>query len=285
MPIEERRMRKHIYPEVGTCIYCRSDGEGLGLRTEHIIPGGLGGRLELPRASCHRCEAETSAFERRVLRGWYGHTRPHFGVRREKASKKSWPATLPVSVSDEMGSVEVEVPRELHPHLSMVVRWRAPEIFVGIPPDDSGIRGALLDGMSDKSLWKKAADVARRTGKNRVSLNRGGTHVDDFARFLAKIGHSFAVAECGLTRFSPFLQNAVLNKRPMYLSYYVGMTTVGGSLTPDVHEINIRKERVDARTLLVVRIQLFADIGLVNPKDNSISSMPAYDVVAGEVLE
>jgi HNH endonuclease len=81
-------MRKHIYPEVRMCIYCYSDGEGLGLRTEHIIPGGLGGRLELPCASCRPCEQETSALEGRVLNGIYGYSRAHLGVRREQHSKK-----------------------------------------------------------------------------------------------------------------------------------------------------------------------------------------------------
>jgi hypothetical protein len=139
-----------------------------------------------------------------------------------------------------------------------------------------------MDGMSDGRMWEKAANVAKGIGGGRVSLNQGGVHVDEFARFLAKIGHSFAVAEQGLSNFNPFLLNAVLNKRPMYLSYYVGMTTAAGSLTPDVHEINIREEKVDGRDLLVVRIQLFADIGVVNT-DGSISNIPAYDVVVGQI--
>jgi hypothetical protein len=214
----------------------------------------------------------------------YGYTRAHLGIRREKSSKKKWPATLPVSVSNAGGTSKVEVPIELHPHLTTVIKWRPPEIFVGIPPDDSGIKGALMDGMSDGRMWEKAANVAKGSGRRRISLNHGGVHVDEFARFLAKIGHSFAVAERGLNNFRPFLLNAILNKRPMYLSYYVGMTTVAGSLTPDVHEINIREEMVDGRNLLIVRIQLFADIGVVS-RDKSVSSMPAYDVVVGQLNE
>jgi hypothetical protein len=209
---------------------------------------------------------------------------PIWEIRREKSSKKKWPATLPVSVSNAGGTSKVEVPIELHPHLTTVIKWRPPEISVGIPPDDSGIKGALMDGMSDGRMWEKAANVAKGSGRRRISLNHGGVHVDEFARFLAKIDHSFAVAERGLNNFRPFLLNAILNKRPMYLSYYVGMTTVAGSLTPDVHEINIREEMVDGRNLLIVRIQLFADIGVVS-RDKSVSSMPAYDVVVGQLNE
>jgi hypothetical protein len=279
-------MRKQIYPEVGTCIYCYSDGEGLGLRTEHIIPGGLGGRLELPCASCRPCEQETSALEGRVLNGIYGYSRAHLGVRREQPSKKKWPPTLPVTTWDEAGAEKVEVAREAHPNLTTVIKWRPPEIYFHGRPDDSGIKDALMDGLSDDQMWKKAKNVAKTARKKRISLNQGGGSVDDFARFLAKIGHSFAVAELGLRGFKPTLLNAILDKRPMYLSYYVGMSIIGTGLlppAPDVHEINIREEQISRRNLLVVRVQLFADIPIYDPRRRKVMGMPAYDVFVGEI--
>jgi hypothetical protein len=187
------------------------------------------------------------------------------GVRREKSSKKKWPPTLPVHTWDEAGAEKVEVTREDHPNLTTVIKWRPPEIYFHGRPDDSGITDALMDGFSDDQMWKKAKNVAKTTRKSRISLNQGGLAPDDFARFLAKIGHSFAVAERGLLGFKPFLLNAVLNKRPMYLSYYVGTSVIGTEPlppAPDVHEINIREEQINRRNLLVVRVQLFADITL-----------------------
>ena len=68
MKIPERRMPKRVYAPLGRCMYCDSDGGGLALTTEHIIPGGLGGRLELPESSCQMCQELTQDLERRVLR-------------------------------------------------------------------------------------------------------------------------------------------------------------------------------------------------------------------------
>src|SRR6266576_388250 len=169
MTIPERRMRKHIYPGVGICIYCASDGGNLGLRNEHIVPGGLGGRLELPHASCHKCEKETHAFEGRVLGGIYGYSRVHLGVRREKKSKKNWPPTIPTTVSDDSGTSEIEVPVDLHPDLFRTIKWGPPEIFARIPPSDLGIQNATMDGMGDRDFWQRIARIGE--GK-RITLNQ-----------------------------------------------------------------------------------------------------------------
>jgi hypothetical protein len=54
------------YKPVGTCIYSGSQDD---LRDEHIIPKALNGDWILPEASCRACEAITSKFEMKVLRG------------------------------------------------------------------------------------------------------------------------------------------------------------------------------------------------------------------------
>jgi HNH endonuclease len=280
MPIPERRMRAHIYPNVGRCIYCGSDGEGEGLRTEHIIPGGLGGRLELPEASCVNCEKETSAFEGRVLGKIYGTTRAHFGVRREQTGKRRWPDNLPVPVSDDSGVSwkTVEVPISEHPDLFFAIKLQPPRLFSGVPLDDTGFHNVLVDGMGDRDMWERAAKIA--TNK-RIGLNRGGVHVDQFGRFLAKIGHSYAVAEIGINGFKPFLINAILNKRPMYLGHYIGGASAPGSQQPDVHELSRRKQQIGDRDIWIVRVHLFADIGVVRHGSPIPTSMPAYDVAVG----
>ncbi|MCP1851225.1 MULTISPECIES: hypothetical protein [unclassified Bradyrhizobium] len=189
-----------------------------------------------------------------------------------------------ITLDDEGGREKVDVPIEAHPNLITVIKWRPPEIYFHRHPDDNGIKDAFMDGMSDGRMWTKARNVARAARKKRIGLNQGGVHVDEFARFLAKIGHSFAVAERGLGEFTPFLLNAILGKRPMFLSYLIGNSIVSDtSPTPDVHEIKLREESIRGRTFLVARIQLFADIGVVDKHRNTITGMQAYDVIAGEV--
>ena len=251
--IPQRRMRKHIYPPVGKCIYCTSDGAGAGFRSEHIIPGGLGGRLVLPAASCHECEKETSALEGRVLGLFFGDARAHFGVRREQESKRKWPATLPVPIVDENGNATtIEVPMDDHPNILWVVKLAPPRIFSDTQPEES-FRDAFADGVGDRDLMRRI----KKIGPNkRIGLTGGSIHIDEFGRFLAKIVHSFAVAEKGIGNFNPFLSNAILNKRPMYLGYYIGRSSTASVQNPDVHEISMRKAEVRGRQLWIVRIHV-----------------------------
>src|SRR5450759_2184663 len=76
---------------VGSCIYCAKPE---GLTDEHIVPLGLGGNFILPKASCKKCNAITSAFELKVLRGFMldARTAGQFPTRR----RKQRPTTLPL---------------------------------------------------------------------------------------------------------------------------------------------------------------------------------------------
>ena len=47
--IKKVRTRSQVYPSLGRCIYCESDGSPDGLRDEHIVPDALGGRLTIKR--------------------------------------------------------------------------------------------------------------------------------------------------------------------------------------------------------------------------------------------
>jgi hypothetical protein len=121
--------------------------------------------------------------------------------------------------------------------------------------------------------------------KKNLAQSRGwqSTILRDFLQRLAIPSLQPSAAFVGLSRI---LLNAVLDKRPMYLSYYVGMSVIGTGLlppAPDVHEINIREEQINRRNLLVVRVQLFADIPIYDPRRRKVMGMPAYDVFVGEI--
>ena len=55
-----------VFAPARECIYC---GATDGLTTEHIIPYSLGGRFELPEASCNECTEITKKIEQTVGRG------------------------------------------------------------------------------------------------------------------------------------------------------------------------------------------------------------------------
>ena len=57
-------------PSRGACIYCGATDAALS--DEHVVPYGLGGSHVLRKASCCRCAAITSKFERKVMRELWG---------------------------------------------------------------------------------------------------------------------------------------------------------------------------------------------------------------------
>jgi hypothetical protein len=84
------------YEPIGTCIYC---GAVEDLRDEHIIPKALNGGWILPKASCRSCEAITSKFEMKVLRGplWL----PRRALNLQTRHRDRQPESFPVSQSKQ----------------------------------------------------------------------------------------------------------------------------------------------------------------------------------------
>src|SRR5258707_13332584 len=93
------------YAAVGKCIYCDAKvySTRVGIRStpfgdEHIIAEGLGGKLELPEASCQKCEHITGRIvEQDVLLRTLKSVRLHLGIRGKARSSR--PATLPLQAT------------------------------------------------------------------------------------------------------------------------------------------------------------------------------------------
>jgi hypothetical protein len=90
---------------------------------------------------------------------------------------------------------------------------------------------------------------------------------------LAKIAHSFTVAEVGLGNFLPLLPNFIFGDfykwRFHYIGGHSGLEPPSGAL----HEISIEPITAENWPYLVVRLRLFANLG-----------SPTYRIVAGEWL-
>ena len=57
--------KKTVLDPAGVCIYCGAVEE---LTSEHVIPFSLGGKVELPEASCKDCRDATSKIELSIAR-------------------------------------------------------------------------------------------------------------------------------------------------------------------------------------------------------------------------
>jgi hypothetical protein len=105
---------------------------------------------------------------------------------------------------------------------------------------------------------------AKRLGKP-VNLTKG-LLASEFYRFIAKIAHSYAVAELGRT-FGPALLNLINLKSPTFASHFIG----GGlgdnpQPTKHLHEVEFLPltRGINGREFIRVRIQLFSNFGMPN---------------------
>lgn len=243
-------------PAPGSCIYCGSNGP---LSDEHVVALGLGGRLILPDASCHACSRITSAFERKVLRGFMGTARitANFPTRRGKERPTSRTVTLLRGENlQAITGPSAEVPALLQlPTLATA----------GILTGSTATRGVNVVGMEtiafgprpDEFVLKHSATGLRQSDDLDVTA---------FARMLAKIGYSFLVGALGPM---PLAEVTVL---PLILgsaddgSHWVGSAVFSTEaeaqgaqhvLRPQYYE----SSQPSAPRLLGAQIKLFADVG------------------------
>lgn len=241
---------------VGSCIYCGRTDE---LSDEHIIPFALGGGYVLPEASCPKCAAITSEFERRVLRGFMLEARTTGGFPTRRTKER--PKALPLKIEREGTFETVELSPDKHPGLLHLPLLAPPAILVGTEPGT----GVTIAGIETIRFGKDIFEFAQETGAKaiRESFDLDAT---SFARLLAKIGYSYAVAELGLLPRDevPVLPlilgtsddaSVWLGSAPFRLAIEAKRPTHAMGLVwcPD--------PRDDRMKLLIARIKLFASSG------------------------
>jgi hypothetical protein len=261
------------YEPVKKCIYCGEDvyshvGARISpLGDEHIIAEGLGGTLELPEASCQRCEQATGGIvEGDVLGRTLKALRMYLKLRKKGKSTGSLPKTLPLVVPMNGGEQRVEVAIEDYPIILNFPVFGPPRI--GGPGGTARtVYGFVLVSMQDKpqELFDK------------YKIERfASAPWDSFmlCRMLAKIGHSFAAAELQCERFDPLLADLIRNGNAAASDLIGGDPDSRISKSNALHELGLGYQRINKKTYVVARIRLFARQG-----------GPVYFVIVGESLE
>ena len=261
------------YQPVGRCIYCgagqyRKDRPSPKLGDEHIVPLSLGGNLILPEASCHDCEKAINKVEAPLTRGLFlpARTKLKFPTRR----KKDRPTHLPLDIHAPSGFETQQVLLENYPAMIMTMMFDTPAILWGLPPKDDIITGRVciskLPDFDENIRRHPQSTVTWKLGVDAVVLGR----------MLAKIAHAYTVAEIGLDKFKPFLNDVILDRSPHYISQFVGGEI--GDIPPpsqNIYEISLQETvRYDGYKLIVVKIRLFA----------KWEGMPVYLIVSGQML-
>jgi hypothetical protein len=250
-----------VYPPIGRCIYC--GGVNDDLRREHIVPFGLAGNLILPKASCRACEAITGSIERACLRGMLGNFRIRQGFPTRR--KKERPSSLSMEILGANGKVTNQnVPVKEFPRLLYICRQPPAGILVGRAPSNEWI--------PDPCIIVHGADAEKAFGK---SWNFGQYRHSDLCLMLAKIAHSYAVAELGLAELEKYnlpLRKLILEKAASTGHYVGGQPTKDPPAEPGLlHKLQIERGDLHGIQFVLVHIRLFAHLGA-----------PQYHVVVGE---
>ncbi|XSC42109.1 hypothetical protein ACF1BQ_026550 [Bradyrhizobium sp. RDT10] len=259
------------YRPVGRCIYCGSSvySNKAGIRpsplgAEHVIPEGLDGKLELPEASCHACEAATSRLERDVLLRTIKALRLYLRIRGKRRSSR--PATLPLSVSENGVDRVIHMPVEDYPVFLNMPMYGTPGIFTGGQGGNQ-----TTSGFTVVMLRYDAPMLKMKYGITTFSSPVWDTHA--LFRMLGKIGHSLAAAEIGLDLFKPQLIEMILTQATEAFNCIGGCPELEAP-TRALHELGLGYQRANGKDYVVARIRLFA-------KNNG----PTYYVVVGESRE
>ena len=244
----------------GYCIYC---GDTYAeLTTEHIVPYGLGGKLELPEASCEKCRKITQKFEETCMRGMFFEYRVRSGY--PSKHRKEWPSSFDIETIDQEGGFEKsQILASEYPRVLTLMMYPIPGILRGRDPAKK----------IEQTVWFSVSRKdARKLGAFRV---KGDFDSLSFCRMLAKIGHSYAAGILGKKEFSdirPLLCDLIRSgtEPPFHL---VG---TDASIPPVVstepsHTVSLVLSSHANRQFLVASIRLFAHLGA-----------PLYHAVIGE---
>jgi hypothetical protein len=271
-PIEITTPTKR-YPPVGHCIYCGVYSNKL--TNEHIIAHGLAGNsLILPKSSCRGCADKTRDSETACLRHlwWPFRTRigapssgkqppKSFTVREMKVTKVN--ADGSIDAYDKIAEKAVG-PMEF-PFVFMAYKFPPPGLVIGRDPD-AGIKYEVMARISKEEFQKFAP--GDKDGFKIAQIN-----VDAYCRMLAKIAHSYAVAELGWNSFRPVLAEFICGKVLERGWHWIGGDTELPPPEQHLHDIKWGALTVNGTNYVMVSLRLFSFIG-----------SPRYDIVVGELI-
>lgn len=175
---------------VSQCIYCLTREQPLS--REHVIPLGLNGELLLLEASCVRCAAITSRFERDALRS--ALIGPRTGLRMRTRRPRDRPARLSLLVERGRRRQRILIPVAEYPAFLATPVFAPPAHLSGAPY----VSGIVVRGAGRTQVSGLPVSALQRKYKcDYVGVQIAYEPVA-FARLIAKIAYGYAVLVMGL---------------------------------------------------------------------------------------
>lgn len=232
------------------------------------MPYGLGGNLILPKSSCGVCADITSRFELSVLRGSFWPARILRDIQSRRKHNEA-PKYYPLTIERKGGKENIEVSLDEYPIILPFPLFSVP----GYLKPEGYEKGIKLEGIALVSFGPRPEHVLKKLAAERISVQPRGDKPADFARMIAKIAFSMAVAVGALAEIknhhSPVLP-AILGKAND-IGRWVGTITDPIS-RHEGHLHGVLIHRDEQKGLLLGDVQLFSD-----------SQTPRYGVILGEL--
>jgi hypothetical protein len=262
------------YQPVWRCIYCSDDENPSRLQKEHIVPLSLAGNLVLPRASCSKCAKKTSEFESIIARDIYGPMRIRYGLPTRHPDQR--PNMLPLTIDFDDQTKTVEWPISDYPDIPISIPvFDPPGILTGAKREARfpTVRWMVLNPQPPAMHRNYSAKKPKGAKSFWLSANM---QFFPFARMLAKIAHSFAVASQGVDAFEHLLPRLILGEDDT-LPYFVGGVSgdsdkaAGESVA---HQLSIGTRQIGEAKYLTTIIHLFPKL-----------RFPLYEVITGRLID
>lgn len=189
--------------------------------------------------------------------------------------KKDRPKQLPLKVKyPSSADWEIAyVDRKIYPFLVGLPLYPMPIAVTQLTSNDN-------NGSATESLWVRGAGFWENKDAHlqylcdllgAVAVMPTATiHTDPFCLMLAKIAHSFTVAEYGLHNFSPFLREMILNRDLSKRAFVIGGGKGNEKRSDLLHELVIEPSHPVDPNLILVRVRILGILGT-----------PTYYVAAG----
>jgi hypothetical protein len=251
---------RHTYDPAHYCIYCGDKDGPFG--DEHIVPRNMGGALVLKNASCKCCERTINSEIETPVANQMGTFRRRILPARNR-DKKRRPPTYNLQIVDAAGNIIQE---------HVIPASEAPRVLYLITFPPLGLLSPhTLSEAPVMWRWAHRGDMQKLKSKYGGKGHTAGPYdVDKFARQLAKIAHSYVVAEYPeMKSYEQLLSKFILTGDGDFRSF-IGCSSVPLDSDPRgyIYKIHWGRVTIGDFSYLVSRFRVFA-----------FTNAPVYEVV------
>jgi hypothetical protein len=198
----------------------------------------------LPTASCRTCATETGRMEERNCYTMLNRMRFYLKIPSRKHRRKERPVRFTFIDHNDVQRT-IEIPAAEDPRGLLLPTFPGIRLFTNDHP-------AFLNKEPEIGHWRYGPpDAEAQALMAKHGANAASTDLEPltFARLIAKIGFSFAVAESGIDSFTPVITDLTLGKTTDWNQYVgAGLARVPLNSTTELHSIMV--ENYDARGII-----------------------------------